>query len=380
MQPRRFGQQLMIFDRSSSAAGAQLPTPSQTIRTIDLFSGAGGLSLGFHLSGKGFAPVFAVENDPAAAATFERNFAGVVFNGDIEYGPEYPAADVIVGGPPCQGFSPLGRDRDSESRARMNGLWKHYLDAVRTIKPVAFVIENVPEFQRSAQFAELLHLLNTDTGLSAYTPAYGVLNAKDYGVPQNRRRGILVAVRDNLGALPWPPPATHGPSSESAKPYRTVRDAIGDLPRRTRGTDPLIDDDAQHLHFGRRPLPMSLERYRAIPPGGNRFDLMAKRPDITPACWLNKPTGTTDVMGRMRWAEPSPTIRTEFFKPEKGRYLHPTAHRVISHREAARIQTFPDWYLFEGTKIQIARQIGNAVPPLLGMAIADYVYLHAFGP
>lgn len=350
----------------------------RTITTVDLFAGAGGLSLGFHLADCGFAPVFAVEHDLAAAATFERNFGCDVFDGDIEYGPQYPEADVIIGGPPCQGFSPLGRDRDDESRAQMNGLWKHFLDAVRTIRPKAFVIENVPEFQRSAQFLELLELLDTDTELGAYTVAFGVLNAADYGVPQSRRRGILVAIRDQHSPLPWPPAPTHGPTSESGRPYVTVKDAIGDLPSRTRGIDPIISHNGQHLHFGRRPLATSLERYQAIPPGGNRFDLMRNRPDITPACWLNKPTGTTDVMGRLRWDRPSATIRTEFFKPEKGRYLHPTANRVISHREAARLQSFPDWYVFEGTKIQIARQIGNAVPPLLGKAIADYVFQHAF--
>ncbi len=314
----------------------------------------------------------------AAAATFERNFGCEVFDGDIEYGPEYPEADVIIGGPPCQGFSPLGRGRDGGSRDRMNGLWKHYLDAVRTIRPKVFVIENVPEFQRSEQFAELLHLLETDTELSAYAVAYGVLNAADYGVPQSRRRGILVAIRGRQVSLPWPPTPTRGRSSESGRPYATVKDAIGDLPAQTRGTDPILDDDRQHLHFGRRPLATSRERYRAIPPGGNRFDLMRNRPDITPACWLNKPTGTTDVMGRLWWDRPSATIRTEFFKPEKGRYLHPTADRVISHREAARLQSFPDWYVFEGSKIAIARQIGNAVPPLLGKAIAEYVFEHAF--
>jgi DNA (cytosine-5)-methyltransferase 1 len=351
-----------------------------TVTTVDLFAGAGGLSLGFHLAEHGFTPVFAVEHDHAAAATFERNFGCAVFDGDIEYGPEYPESDIIIGGPPCQGFSPLGRDRDDRSRARLNGLWKHYLDAVRTVRPKAFVIENVPEFQRSAQFAELLHLLESDTELSAYTAAYGVLNAADYGVPQSRRRGILVAFRDHEGPPPWPPPPTHGPKSDSGRPHVTVRQAIGDLPDRTRGTGPIFESSGQHLHFGRRPLPMSMERYRTIPPGGNRFDLMRKRPDITPSCWLNKPTGTTDVMGRLWWDRPSATIRTEFFKPEKGRYLHPRANRVISHREAARLQSFPDSYVFEGTKIEIARQIGNAVPPLLGNAIAKYVYRHAFEP
>ncbi len=354
---------------------------SKTITSIDLFAGAGGLSLGFHLTDLGYLPVFAVEHELAAARTFERNFGCDVFAGDIESGPEYPEADLIIGGPPCQGFSPLGRDRDDLSRAQLNGLWKHFLDAVRTIRPKAFVIENVREFQRSAQFAELLHLLDTDSELSAYTPAYGVLNAADYGVPQTRMRGILVAIRDHEGDLPWPPPPLRGPDSPDERPYATVREAIGDLPARTSGTEPYFaDDGSQHLHFGRRPTQKSLERYKAIPPGGNRFDLMKNRPDITPACWANKPTGTTDVMGRLWWDRPSATIRTEFFKPEKGRYLHPTANRVISHREGARLQSFPDWYLFEGKKIEIARQIGNAVPPLLGAAIARYVHEHAFSP
>ena len=188
------------------------------------------------------------------------------------------------------------------------------------------------------------------------------MNAADYGVPQTRLRGILVAIRNDGSELPWPPPPLFGPESPDELPYRTVRDAIADLPAGTTGLDPYFDDAGeQHLHFGRRPTQKSLERYRSIPPGGNRFDLMKNRPDITPACWANKPTGTTDVMGRLWWDRPSATIRTEFFKPEKGRYLHPVEDRVISHREGARLQSFPDWYLFEGTKIEIARQIGNAV-------------------
>lgn len=368
-------------------------TDAEMISTLDLFAGAGGLSLGFHLADRGYVPVYAVEHEPAAAETFERNFGCEVYAGDIEDGPAYPdSIDVIIGGPPCQGFSPLGRDRDDVSRAQLNGLWKHFLDAVRVLQPKAFVIENVPQFQRSKQFAQLLDLLRDDTELRCYTAAYGVLNAADYGVPQRRKRGILVAIRDYDGELvadplsgrdrlPWPPPPTCGPDSDSGAAYVTVREAFATptkIPTRTRGFDPRITGDDQHLHFGRRPTHKSLERYKAIPPGGNRFDLMENRPDITPACWLNKPTGTTDVMGRMRWDEPSPTIRTEFFKPEKGRYLHPTANRPISHREAARLQSFPDNFVFEGTKIEIARQIGNAVPPLLGKAIAEYVYRLAF--
>jgi DNA (cytosine-5)-methyltransferase 1 len=345
------------------------------IRTLDLFAGAGGLSLGFEQSGLGFQPVFGVEIESAAARTYKRNFGCPVYDGPIEDLESFEDADVILGGPPCQGFSPLGRDRDDVSRAQLNELWQHYLRAVREVRPKAFVIENVPQFQRSAQFAKLLQLLDEDPDFSQYKYAYGVLNAADYGAPQVRRRGILVAVRD-VGEVPWPPPETHGPNSAEGVPYVTVRETIGDL-----DADPVpaeIGVDAQgrqDLHFRRpNPRPESLLRYAAIPPGGNRFDLMKALPHLTPRCWLDKPTGTADVMGRLWWDRPSVTIRTEFFKPEKGRYLHPEAHRPITHREAARLQSFPDHFEFEGSKIEIARQIGNAVPPKLGEALARHVY------
>ncbi|NUS44854.1 MAG: DNA cytosine methyltransferase, partial [Mycobacteriaceae bacterium] len=153
------------------------------IRTLDLFAGAGGLSLGFELAGLGYRPVSAVEIDPAAARTFKRHFGCPVFDGPIEELERFEDADVILGGPPCQGFSPLGRDRDDVSRARLNELWRHYLRAVRQVRPRAFVIENVPEFQKSAQFAGLLQLMQSDRILRGYRFAYGVLNAADYGVP-----------------------------------------------------------------------------------------------------------------------------------------------------------------------------------------------------
>jgi DNA (cytosine-5)-methyltransferase 1 len=331
------------------------------VRTIDLFSGAGGLSLGFHLADRGYEPVLAVEIDGAAARTFKANFGCDVIDAPIQIVDRFPDADVILGGPPCQGFSPLGRDRDDASRAMLNELWQEYLRAVKQVMPRAFVIENVPEFQRSDQFATLLRTLDHDPQLRQYGYSYGVLNAVDYGVPQRRRRGIFVAVLDRQPA--WPPPASHGPGLPN--PYRTVRNAIGDLP----GTP-----TEQDLHWGRAPRATSIERYMAVPEGGNRFDLQANRPDLTPACWRRKSTGTTDVMGRLWWDRPALTIRTEFFKPEKGRYLHPHEHRPITHREAARLQTFPDSFQFEGSKIEIARQIGNAVPPMLAAAIGRFIH------
>ena len=121
---------------------------------------------------------------------------------------------------------------------------------------------------------------------------------------------------------------------------------------------------------------MSMMRYRAIPKEGmNRIDLQKAAPEITPDCWINKKSGGTDLFGRLWWDRPAVTMRTEFFKPEKGRYLHPEQHRPITHREAARFQSFPDDFIFSGSKIEIAKQIGNAVPPLLAARIADAVRL-----
>lgn len=159
--------------------------------------------------------------------------------------------------------------------------------------------------------------------------------------------------------------------------WETVGRAIGDLPG-AEGTDirlglvpPPLD-----LHFGRSPTNESLQRYKCIPEGGNRFDLQKNRPDITPDCWIRKKSGGTDLFGRLWWDRPAFTIRTEFFKPEKGRYLHPRQHRPITHREAARLQSFPDDFIFVGTKIEVARQIGNAVPPLLAKNVAKAVLDH----
>jgi DNA (cytosine-5)-methyltransferase 1 len=158
-----------------------------------------------------------------------------------------------------------------------------------------------------------------------------------------------------------------------APPWRTVRDAIADLPNpegsQIRDVPPPLD-----LHFGRTPTAVSAARYRAVPEQGmNRFDLQKRAPALTPNCWLKKTQGGTDLFGRLWWDRPAFTIRTEFFKPEKGRYLHPVQHRPLTHREAARLQSFPDSFKFCGSKNEIAKQIGNAVPPLLSARIADCV-------
>ncbi|HEV2737260.1 MAG TPA: DNA cytosine methyltransferase [Candidatus Elarobacter sp.] len=337
------------------------------LHVADLFAGAGGLTEGFRHAG--FSPVAAVEFDRWAAQTYAANFgehvlvcpieevsivrdtAGLNWRGsDIDGGSlefETPEIDVLVGGPPCQGFSPLGRMNDWGYADPRNKLWRHYARILEVVNPKAFVLENVPELLKSAEFERLsrhVHKLG-------YAITFGVLKASFYGVPQARKRAIVIGSRVGKPLLPTP----------ALMQSRTVRDAIGDLPEKPTG---------ENWHVGRNPTPMSIERYKAVPPGGNRFDLMRNRPDITPKCWLQKKTGSTDVFGRMLWDEPAPTIRTEFFKPEKGRYLHPKANRPITIREAARIQTFPDAFIFLGSNVQVAKQIGNAVPIELGRRIA----------
>lgn len=343
-------------------------------RLIDLFAGAGGMSLGFtdRRFGGGFRSVWAVDLDRAAVQTYRKNFGDHVDCADIEQwlasGRPVPAADVVVGGPPCQGFSLLNKQRVGDRRRE---LWQPFMDVVGLSGAQAFVIENVAELLSSPE-ADAIKARAKELGFDTVS---SVLLAADYGAPQTRRRAVIVGWKSNLGNEPvFPPLPTHASpdSLSNLPPWRTVWDAISDLPAPL-GTSIRNDPPPYDLHFGRNPTPKSLERYRAVPPGGNRFDLQRNAPGITPQCWINKTSGGTDLFGRLWWERPSVTIRTEFFKPEKGRYLHPEEDRPITHREAARLMGFPDDFKFVGSKVEIARQIGNAVPPPLGGAIATTV-------
>lgn len=358
---------------------------------IDLFAGCGGMTAGF--VAHGFRPALAVEWDLAAASTYAANFgADHIFCGDIDDAleREIPKADVVIGGPPCQGFSSLGsRDVDDPR----NKLWKSYLRVVERVQPKVFVIENVARFSKSPEFELLLN--EAEDGLiKGYELTHGVLLAADYGVGQRRPRTFVIGSR--VGPIDLPRPTHSRKPAGRLKPWVTVEDRIGELPEQPSGTllpeahvryfeereevpGPFKSPD---LHIGRTPRQLSLDRYDCIPPGGGRLDLR-HRDDLLPPCWRNKPTGTTDVMGRMRWDAPSLTIRTEFFKPEKGQYLHPQwdehdperrVNRVITHYEAALLQDFSESYLWCGSKVEIARQIGNAVPVGLASAIAKHVY------
>lgn len=330
---------------------------------VDLFSGCGGMTRGF-LDSDEFRSVYAVEADRDAAATYRLNFGDHVVNGLIEDVATFPRADVVIGGPPCQGFSPLNRGAVGFER---RGLWQEYLRALVKVEPRAFVMENVPELLKSAEYAEFKRRAERE----GFLVDEDILNAADFGVPQRRRRAIVIGVRD--GEVPWPE-QTHADPQElgdsGLRPWMTFREATAGLS---------LQPDEKNWHRRRNPRPESVRRYKAVPrDGGNRFE-MQKNLDraglghLVPRCWREKPTGTTDVFGRLWWDRPTFTIRTEFYKPEKGRYLHPSAHRPITLREAARCMSFRDDFKFheDQAMTSVARQIGNAVPPLLAQQIAS---------
>lgn len=342
------------------------------VTVLDLFAGAGGLSQGFRQASSRFSVIRAVESDPSAAATYAANHGDVVYAGPIQdwlQAEATPSVDLVVGGPPCQGFSTLGKQDAQDER---NALWEYYAHTLELARPKYFLLENVAIFLKSPEYHQFRQRTETGT-LQDYTFAADVLNAADYGAPQARRRAILLGWRKDVVPPAWPR-QTHHPAT-----WRTVRDAFSQVSRAVRETD-LPDREvlcgcrtypgpfkSRQLHVTRNYEPISVARFRHIPEGGNRFDL----PDVLKApCWVNHTSGSGDVMGRLRWDQPSVTIRTEFFKPEKGRYLHPSEDRAITHFEAARLQGFPDDYLWVGSKTSIARQIGNAVPIPLGSALA----------
>ena len=424
-------------------------SPHEDIRVIDLFAGCGGLSAGFrsyrpeNSDHSPFVTVAAVEFDKAAASTYAANFGSAHLHADdiATFDPEPfrdGGADVIMGGPPCQGFSGLGREDPSDPR---NELWREYIRVVTTVRPKIFVIENVDRFLKSSQFAELEAAIEKPDGvLRDYWMKVDILNAADYGVPQARRRVIVICTRKDLSSALTHPDPTHSkrgvPADQAAADHeaifppeavlpggtplprwvsvdtkvfersaRQVLHSARDIPSPS-GDPSKIDEKipgfylTTDLHFGREPTELSRARYRAIGKGGNRNDLRNKSyrldgqngiklsnekgykqlrsPEhyLSTESWDAHTKGSGDVMGRLRLGEPSVTIRTEFYKPEKGRYLHPSEDRPITHFEAALIQGFPEDFKWYGSKIDIARQIGNAVPVGLARVLAEAIHRH----
>jgi len=312
------------------------------MRFVDLFSGAGLFSGGFVQ--QGFAPVLAVDLSSDAIASYERNIAPVGRCGSVSDLGRLPDCEVLIAGPPCQGFSTLGRRDPLDER---NALAFEVVRLAATNPPDVVVIENVPPFLRSGAWTQVRD------GLDALDYEVGAweLDAAEHGAPQYRRRSFTIASRVGMPIVPKPISAT--------------------VPARTVLARPVDPDDP--LHRWPTPTPLAEGRMRLIPAGGDKRDLMRVAPELCPPSWMQVGCQATDVWGRIDPDKPANTLRCAFQNPSKGRYIHPTANRVISLREGARLQGVPDDWHFVGRNCPVARQIGNGVPVPLARAVAEAI-------
>lgn len=379
------------------------PAPAGPLRAIDLFCGAGGLTQG--LRDAGFDVRLGLDKDKDAIAAYKLNHpdATVVEASITDLSADEILAlagghvDVVVGGPSCQGFSTAGRRngwvRDDDER---NQLWSHMLGVVRRVRPKAFLMENVPGlvYWKSGEFGE--RIIKGFEALG-YTVESHILLAADYGVPQRRRRMFLVGLLgDKKFEFPEP---THmgGWRRDSLEKWEAERErrgllrhiscweAIGDLPRldgtgRDRITQARLTPYMRLMRQGRTKLydhethEMSdahLELIRHVPQGGTWRDIP---PHLLPDRFRGmRRTDSTNLIGRLEPTLPSYTMTTQFTNVTVGCNIHPYEDRALTVREAARLQSFPDRYRFVGTLSSRARQIGNAVPPLLAQVLASEI-------
>ena len=341
---------------------------------VELFAGGGGLAVG--LREAGFDTMAAVEVEPHAAATFKANHTTVqVFRQDVRTVTGEMIATVVGGRvdalaacPPCQGFSSLtSKWRKEDER---NALVSEVGRLADELKPRAIMLENVPGLAQKGKplFDALLQQLE---GLG-YETNWSVLQVADYGVPQRRRRLVMLA---GLGfSIPMPEP-THSQTREQGRPkWRTVRETIKEmeepvtLPEAKQRGGPQAFD----WHVVRQLSPANVERLKLSRPGGNWEDIPE---ELRVPCHRGGYKGFPNVYGRMVWDEPSATITAGCTTPSKGRFGHPERDRTISLREAALLQTFPEDYRFETPYFERACEIvGNALPCVFAEAVARAVW------
>ena len=336
------------------------------LTVVDLFAGCGGGSLGFRAAG--LTPVAAVEIDPVAAASYEQNLDITPITKDIR---KVPGADLLAAGqlgvgdltllfgcPPCQSFTVLRRGQNATAKDRQrNRLPREYLRLVGELRPRHLAFENVPGMLYGRGRIEFDLLINGIAALG-YRAEWRIVDAVDYGVPQRRRRLLVIASRVADPVLPAP---THGPAGSGLATYVTVRQTIGDLPGPADSADP--------LHTARRHSDLALRRLRALKEGQARADLP---PELQLACHKDH-NGHYDIYGRMWWDRPSPTLTSGCTNVTRGRFAHPEADRAITIREALMLQTFPPRAVVTGGVEAMALQIGNAVPPRLAQHIGGAV-------
>jgi len=346
---------------------------NKPLKVIDLFSGCGGSALGFKQAG--FDIKVAVDINKLASQSFKLNFPKAkVFSSDISTISSeelLKAANassgnevVIIACPPCQGFSTARRKSEAINDPR-NTLIYEFLRVVRDIRPFAFVMENVPGLANGIGkplFQDILKKLKE----LGYDTVYGVVDTADYGVPQRRKRLVLIGTNDSKIRLTFPKQTNQDPDlpDRYLTPWNTVRNAIGDLPQINAGEK----SEKDPIHSASNLAEINLKRMAITPhDGGDRLSW----PEYLVLECHKKVSGYKDIYGRMKWDSPSPTITGGCVMISKGRFGHPEQDRAISLREAARLQTFPDDYKFAGNTGHIAAQLGNAVPPLLAKRIGE---------
>jgi len=340
------------------------------ISALSLFSGCGGFSYGFSAAGykiKGF-----LEIDPELRLIYAQNFPNSrELGSDItlvkdevikQFAKELGEIDVIIGGPPCQGFSLSGKRDIKDPR---NTLFLHYLRFVRIFQPKVAVMENVRLLtsMKTASGRLVTEEICEEFERLAYSVAFFEINAKDYGVPEHRERVLFVAIRKDLKLPPSIPPATHGEEStlfHQVQPIRSFADACSDLAYLESGgtsSDPLHQavKHPQHVIDWLWDVQEGKSAHENADP--------SKRP----------PSGYNTTYKRQVWFEPASTVQTTFGMISGCRNVHPIATRSLTVREAARIQSFPDSYKFVGTIGAIRTGIGNAVPPLLAYEVGQYL-------
>ncbi|MGB7685543.1 MAG: DNA cytosine methyltransferase [Solirubrobacterales bacterium] len=326
---------------------------------VDLFSGAGGTTQG--LRDAGYEVLAAVENDPAAATTYAANHPDTdLYDRAIRYvqaprlarslGAEGSRLSVLTACPPCQPFSTLGSGDAADPRNALVSCVRRFVEHLR---PRAVMLENVPGLQDEPRFRALVDALEDD-----YTVGEYIVQAADFGVPQSRRRIIVIAVERGLG-VSLPEDLASALPKDFDRTKRAAGEALALAEGLSRATDP--------VHRARTSQPKTLERIKAVPQGGGRLALPA---ELELACHVRLGgRNATSIYGRIDPARAAPTMTTRCTTPSCGRFVHPTEDRGLTLREAALLQTFPVDYIFKGNHGEIERQVGNAVPPKLAEAL-----------
>lgn len=359
-----------IYLELLSWLAAQHETCNHNLSAISLFSGCGGLSYGFSAAGykiKGF-----LELDEELRQIYTQNFLGSLELGsDItnvsdeeikKFHNQLGSIDVIIGGPPCQGFSLAGKRNVEDPR---NTLFRHYLRFVKIFNPKVALMENVRLLTSMKTSSKTLvkNEVCEEFASLGYAVSFFEINAKDYGVPEHRERVLFIAIRNDIGLQPSIPTPTHGeiPSLfQQVLPFRSFADACSDLKFLESGgvsSDPLHAAVKHPNHV--------IDWLWDVPEGRSAHDNIdpRKRP----------PSGYNTTYKRQVWLEPASTVQTTFGMISGCRNVHPIATRSLTIREAARIQSFPDSFKFIGNMGAIRTGIGNAVPPLLAYVMGKHI-------